>query len=101
MKFNWNLSTLAVVVVGIGVWLLLRGDDPVTTAKVECEHQIEVLTGYHLSGREVSALRLTGDVHNGKVQGAFTHSDTLSYAVCMFEVGHTMRVSVDGKILGS
>lgn len=94
-----SLTALAVVGAGIVGWLLLRGDDPVTTAKVECEHQIEVLTGYHLSGREVSALRVTGDVHHGKVQGAFTHSERLSYAVCTFEVGHTMRVSVDGKVL--
>ncbi|MDQ0347872.1 hypothetical protein [Ancylobacter vacuolatus] len=99
MKLNRYVTTLAVVSAGICGWLLLRGIDPVTAAKLECEHHIEALTGYHLSGREVSALGVAGDVYNGKVQGAFIHGDKLSSAVCVFEAGHTMRVAVDGKVL--
>lgn len=99
MKLNRNLTALVIVGAGIGAWLLMRGDDPVSTAKVKCEHHIEALTGYDLSIGEVADMRVIGDVYSGTVQASFSRSGTRKFAECVFEAGATKRVAVDGKVL--
>ena len=98
MKLNRNLTALVIVAAGFGVWVLL-GDSPITTAKEKCEQHVETMTGYDLSVAEVSAMRVTGDVRDGTVQGAFTRGSALKHVACVFEGGNTKRVELDGKVL--
>ncbi|SCW96136.1 hypothetical protein [Ancylobacter rudongensis] len=97
MKLNRNLTALALIGAGLSGWLLLREDDPARTARLKCEIHLEAATGHDLSAGEVASMGVTGDAHNGKVQGAFMRSDELRSAVCEFENGGTRRVVIDGK----
>ncbi|MDQ0349961.1 hypothetical protein [Ancylobacter vacuolatus] len=97
MTLNGNLKALAIIGVGVSGWLLLRDEDPAQTARLTCEIHLEAATGHDLSAVEVAAMGVTGDMHNGKVQGAFIRSDELRSAMCEFENGGTRRVVIDGK----
>lgn len=99
MKLSRSHQSLAVVAVGICGWFVLSGNGADDAAKVDCRQRITAATGHAFSSDEVSAMRVTGDVSNGKVQGAFFHSDKLRYAVCEYAAGGTKRVAIDGSAL--
>ncbi|WP_018387070.1 hypothetical protein [Ancylobacter sp. FA202] len=97
MKLYPGLKALVIIGAGIGGLWVMRGDAPATTARLKCESHLETATGHDLSAGEVSAMTVTGDAQNGKVQGAFIRNDELRSAVCEFENARTTRVAIDGK----
>lgn len=97
MTLNGKLKVLALIGAGLSGWLLLRDDDAARTARLKCEIHLEAATGHDLSAGEVAAMGVSGDAHNGKVQGTFMRRDELRSAVCEFENGGTRRVVIDGK----
>lgn len=96
MKLSRAHRTLAVIAVAITAALLVHGPDPAKAAKLKCKQHLAQVAGSELSDDEVAAMRVTGDEHNGKVQGALLRGNQLHYLACEFEHDETKRAEVDG-----
>lgn len=97
MKLSRGHKTLAILVAGIGGWLLVGSENPSMAARAKCQQHLPQVAGRPFSQDEISAMSVTGDAHNGKVQGALLRSDQLHYVVCEFENGETKRAEIDGS----
>lgn len=90
-------KTVAIVAAVIGGALFLHGPDAAKAAKLKCQQHLGQVAGRELSDDEVAAMRVTGDEHNGRVQGALMRGDQLHYLACEFDHDETKRAEVDGS----
>lgn len=95
-KVTTIIGIAAVAAVG---WFVFGKDDPRTNAKVKCEYAIETLTGYDIGIFEVSRAIVTGDIFNGRVVMPFEVSGIKRQGECVFALGETKSVKLDGQLL--
>lgn len=97
MKMTRTHKAVFIVAAVVGGALMLHGPDPAKAAKLKCKQHLSQVVGRELSDDEVAALRVTGNEHNGKVQGALLRDNQLHYLACEFENDRTTRAEVDGS----